>query len=72
MSYGYCSEVMFTRAVNDIDDEAAMLLDRLAGERQDDKTRPIIFISHNLGGIIMKKVISGSPQPLPKRTGSDM
>ena len=58
MSYGYNSRTAFTKAITDINDEAAMLLDRLNGERQskDQKTRPIIFVSHNLGGIIVKKV----------------
>jgi hypothetical protein len=58
MSYGYNSRTAFSKAVTDINDEAAMLLDRLNGEREskDQKVRPIIFVSHNLGGIIVKKV----------------
>ena len=58
MSYGYNSRTAFSKAVTDINDEAAMLLDRLDGERQskDQKTRPIIFVSHSLGGIVVKKV----------------
>jgi hypothetical protein len=58
MSYGYNSRTAFSKAVTDINDEAAMLLDRLDGERQskDQKTKPIIFVSHSLGGIIVKKV----------------
>ena len=58
MSYGYNSRTAFSKAVTDINDEAAMLLDRLDGERQskNQKTRPIIFVSHSLGGIIVKKV----------------
>ena len=46
-----------SKAVTDIDDAAATLLDRLDGERQDGKTKPIIFISHSLGGIVVKKVV---------------
>ena len=58
MSYGYNSTTAFSKAVTDVNDEAAMLLDRLDGERQDQDqmTRPIIFISHSLGGIVVKKV----------------
>ena len=56
MSYGYNSETVFSKAITDIDDEAAMLLDWLDGERQSEKIRPIIFVSHNLGGIVVKKV----------------
>jgi surfactin synthase thioesterase subunit len=57
-SYGYNSNTVFTSAVTDIDDEAAALLDSLVGERQSsfEKCRPIIFVSHSLGGIVVKKV----------------
>ena len=64
MSYGYNSGTAFSKAVTDINDEAAMLLDRLDGNRQQqrEKTRPIVFISHSLGGIVVKK--AGLPLPL--------
>ena len=57
MPYGYNSTTAFSKAVTDIDDEAAMLLNRLDEERQDQDqmTRPIVFISHSLGGIVVKK-----------------
>lgn len=58
LSYGYDSDTAFSKAVTDIDDVAAMLLDRLVGERQslEEKARPVIFIAHSLGGIVVKKV----------------
>ena len=58
MSYGYNSKTIFTSAVTDITDEAAMLLDRLDKERESEeqRTKPILFIAHSLGGIVVKKV----------------
>ena len=58
LSFGYDSDTAFSKAVTDIDDVAAMLLDRLTGERQtpEEKSRAIIFIAHSLGGIVVKKV----------------
>ena len=58
MSFGYDSRTIFTKAVTDIDDAAAMLLDRIDGERQsaEEKARPLIFVAHSLGGIVAKKV----------------
>lgn len=58
MSYGYDSNMIFTQAATDIEDEAISLLDKLTGSRQTpgEKARPIVFVSHSLGGIIVKKV----------------
>ena len=58
MSFGYDSDVAFNGNVTDITDVARMLLERLRGERQRDeeRKRPIVFISHSLGGIVVKKV----------------
>jgi alpha-beta hydrolase superfamily lysophospholipase len=57
-SYGYDSSTAFSKAVTDITDEAAMLLDRIKGERKSrsERHRPIILIAHSLGGILVKKV----------------
>ena len=59
MSYSYNSATVFSKADTDINDEAAMLLDRLNGERRsgEEITRPIVFVSHNLGGILVKKAV---------------
>jgi hypothetical protein len=57
MSFGYNSDTALSKAVTDIDDVASMLLSRLNLQRQleEERKRPIVFISHSLGGIVVKK-----------------
>lgn len=57
-SFGYDSSTAFTNSVADIDDAAKALINALDGERQrkSSRRRPIIFIAHSLGGIIVKRV----------------
>lgn len=59
MSYGYDSTTAFSKSVTDIEDQATMLLNALALERQSppENKRPLIFIAHSLGGIIVKKAM---------------
>ena len=58
MSYGYDSMTAFSKSVADIEDQATMLLNALALEREtaSEKARPLILIGHDLGGVIIKKV----------------
>ena len=59
MSYGYNSETAFSKSVSDIEDHAEALLHALNMERMShaQKERPIIFLAHSLGGIVVKKAL---------------
>lgn len=55
-SFGYDASI-FGKAVINIENVAAFLVSNLDGQRQGThSTKPIIFIAHSLGGIIVKKV----------------
>jgi len=58
-SFGYNSAFAFSHSILDIDGAALDLVSRLHDERQDSaKARPIIFIAHSLGGIIVKRAMN--------------
>lgn len=58
-SYGYDSAVVFSKSVVTIDQAADILLERLLGKRKkpEEKGRPIIFIAHSLGGLVVKQAM---------------
>ena len=58
MTFGYESAVAFSNSVSGIRDKALDLLNRLSAKRNDDThRRPIVFICHSLGGIIVKRAL---------------
>ena len=58
MSFGYNSLLQFSKSVADIYTFADQLLEALLSKRitQEEQSRPIMFICHSLGGIVVKQV----------------
>ncbi|KAK6954785.1 hypothetical protein Daesc_004754 [Daldinia eschscholtzii] len=59
MTFGYDSSLLFSNSKGRIEDFARDLLNRLWVMRQGQRTanRPIVFIAHSLGGIVVKKAL---------------
>jgi hypothetical protein len=55
--FGYNSNVAFETAAAGVREQALNLLNKLACKREDAEERPIIFIAHSLGGIIVKRAL---------------
>ncbi|MCJ1309721.1 hypothetical protein MMC25_003381 [Agyrium rufum] len=58
MTFGYDSTVAFSKSVAKIEDKALGLLNRISSKRLNDGSpKPIVFICHSLGGILVKKAL---------------
>ncbi len=55
--FGYNANAVFDNSTAGVTDIAGNLLNLLKLRRDDCQTRPIIFIAHSLGGIIVKKAL---------------
>lgn len=55
--FGYNANVVFDNSIARVFENAGSLLNLLKLRRDDCHTRPIIFIAHSLGEIIVKKVL---------------
>jgi len=55
--FGYNSNVAIETSAAGVNDQAVNLLDRFNAQRkQVSLERPIIFVAHSLGGIVVKRV----------------
>lgn len=57
LMFGYNANAVFGNSTAGVTDIAGTLLNLLKLRRDDCQTRPIIFIAHSLGGIIVKKAL---------------
>lgn len=58
MAFSYNSSVQFSKSTSDVFVFADQLLEHLIGKRgeEGEEARPIVFICHSLGGIVVKQV----------------
>ncbi|KAH7161817.1 hypothetical protein EDB81DRAFT_610202, partial [Dactylonectria macrodidyma] len=60
-TYGYNSRVAFAGSASGVDDHSRTLLERLMAKRRQfghTEKRPLLFICHSLGGVIVKRALA--------------
>lgn len=66
-TFGYSSQMWFSKSMSTVDDVAKVLLSRLRHKRaRYQPERPIIFICHSLGGIVLKTALVIANEKLDK------
>ena len=72
MTFGYDSTVAFSKSVAKIEDKALELLNHLSAKRSPiapgGPSKPIVFICHSLGGIVVKERLSSRMNETQIRT----
>lgn len=55
--FGYNANVAFETSIAGVREQAINLLNRIASKRDESEERPIVFVAHSLGGIVVKRAL---------------
>ncbi|SLM35514.1 WD40/YVTN repeat-like-containing domain [Lasallia pustulata] len=55
--FGYNANVAFETSIAGVREQAINLLNRIASKREEAEERPIVFVAHSLGGIVVKRAL---------------
>lgn len=55
--FGYNANVAFETSIAGVREQAINLLNRIASKRGEAEERPIVFVAHSLGGIVVKRAL---------------